>query len=186
MESISSTLPYHYCRVHGSLERKRFSWALEILREIIKVEPKLVLAACGFSRAEADAVLMQLPEELKENVILLPFVEEESMPALYRGAVVVLYPTLYEGFGLPVVEAIASGTPIVFSALGSLAEFQGPGAIVIEPYNRDAWVSAVVNVARAGSYRNDFGAEGRRWAQKFSWHESARKHFEIYSAVANF
>ena len=171
--------------VGGALERKRFRWALEVVREVRKKEPGVVLAACGFSKEEVDAATDSVPFELRNAVKILAFVSEEQMPALYCGASVVLYPTLYEGFGLPVIESLATGTPILFSALGSLEELQGPGAVVLPPFELQPWVDAVCRALGSEDSREMRQTDGRIWASGYSWAHSSKKHLDVYIAARN-
>ena len=84
-----------------------------------------------------------MPRHLQDKLILAPFVSEEDMPRLYMRAAAVLYPSLYEGFGMPVVEAQAVGTRVLFSDVGSLSELKGPGAVVLPVDDLQAWVRTI-------------------------------------------
>src|SRR6185503_1788720 len=83
-----------------------------------------------------------LPAHLRDLIVALEFVSETEMPSLYANAEAVLYPTLYEGFGFPALESQAAGVPVLMSALGSLTELTGPGAVVVPPHDLPAWVAA--------------------------------------------
>lgn len=109
------------------------------------------------------------------------------MPALYRRALAVLYPTLYEGFGFPALEAQAVGTPVLFSALGSLKELEGPLARVLPPDDLRAWVDTCKEILERPTPEQTAVDAARRWARQFSWSVSARRHVEIYreSAASN-
>lgn len=163
--------------VGGSLARKRFDWAVEVFARAR--DGRGLLLACGFSGKEREAAAARLPAALRGFVHFLPFVAESRMPALYRGARAVVYPTLYEGFGFPALEAQAVGTPVLLSPLGSLAELIGPLAVSLEPQDMDAWAAAL---RRAMAARPDAtaSAAGTNWARGFSWRENARRHFEVY------
>ena len=105
------------------------------------------------------------------------------MPQFYMRAAAVLYPSLYEGFGLPAVESQAVGTPVLFSDVGSLSELKGPGAHVLPVDDMRAWIetaSALVH-ARTGAYRPDEAA--RRWARQFSWEVYAQRTLAVYHAI---
>lgn len=165
----------------GSERRKRFFWALELLESL--AIPDLKLLACGFNAAERSAALEGLSSAVREAVTFLPFVNEDRMPGLYRNAVAVLYPTLYEGFGLPVIESLAVGTPILFSPMGSLSELQGPGAEVLPVDDRVAWTSAIKRLyGQRAAIKVPLEAS-RQWARGFSWQASAEAHAEVYRAV---
>jgi glycosyltransferase involved in cell wall biosynthesis len=121
---------------------------------------------------------------MREHVLFLPFVEEQDMPALYRGAVAVLYPTEYEGFGFPALEAQAVGTPVLFSPVGSLAELAGPGAELLPPFDLQAWTATVRRLLAGRSVSSVPNMQARAWARGFSWSECARRHLEVYEQAA--
>jgi alpha-1,3-rhamnosyl/mannosyltransferase len=111
---------------------------------------------------------------------VLPFISEESLPGLFRHAVATLYPTLYEGFGFPAVESQAVGTPVLFSRVGSLAELEGPGAIVLPEDDLSAWVQTCQRLLGHRRENPTPIEESRQWARRFSWDESARRHLDVY------
>lgn len=175
------TTPY-LLYIGGTLERKRLSWAVKVLAHLNV--PKLRLLACGFSEAEREQVRHGIESSLRDRVVFLPFVEENDMAQLYRQAVAVLYPTLYEGFGFPALEAQAVGTPVLFSALGSLSELAGPAAEILPPNDLSSWLQTCRRLlSQRGESRipND---TARQWAQQFSWEASAARHFELYQKIA--
>ena len=168
--------------IGGTLERKRFAWAERVFGAID--QPKLRLVACGFTAEEAAEARGRCTGPHRERIVFPSFVAEQEMPLLYRNAVAVIYPTLYEGFGLPALESQAVGTPVLFSALGSLAELKGPGAEILPPEDFDAWVQTIrrlLRVRMSVPVQND---AARNWARGFSWRESALKHVRLYRQAA--
>jgi len=167
----------------GPIERKRFTWARDTVAR--SGHPELKLVACGFATDARRTAEKELTGELRDKVVFAPFLSEPEVRGLVRGAVAVLYPTLYEGFGFPAVEAQAAGVPVIFSALGSLAELVGPLAFVVEPNDMAAWVHAVHKaLALKGAARAERAAEARLWAQGFSWQRSFERHLAVYRSVA--
>lgn len=166
--------------VGGSLARKRFGWAVDVFAKAR--ERRGLLLACGFSPAERSEALSRIPADLRGAIQFLPFIAEEQMPALYRGASAVIYPTLYEGFGFPALEAQAVGTPVLLSPLGSLAELLGPLAVPLDPNDQQQWVAALKS-AMASSPDLARREAGTAWARGFSWRENARRHLEVYAAT---
>jgi glycosyltransferase involved in cell wall biosynthesis len=165
----------------GSDPRKRLDWALEVWRAVAATGVSLVV--CGLEAALHDHVRRSIPPELSDRLILAPFVPESEMPQLYMRAAAVLYPSLYEGFGLPAVEAQAVGTPVFFSDVGSLSELKGPAAHVVPVDDMRGWVtavSAVVTARRDDPHPND---AARRWARQFSWDAYTQRTLAVYRAI---
>lgn len=166
----------------GPAPRKRFDWALQVLRQT--GDPQLQLVACGFAQASHLQVMQQVPADLAARVHLAPFLSNLELLALYRGADAVLYPTLYEGFGFPAIEAQAAGVPAIFSPVSSLAELVGPLAFTPAVHDLDAWVQAVFHARALGPGRAALAAQAQQWAQGFSWAQSCQRHLAVYEQAA--
>lgn len=167
----------------GPMKRKRFDWALQVLAA--QPDPSLKLVACGFGAAARDEAGKALPAALRGRVLFAPFLSDAELQALYAGATAVLYPTLYEGFGFPAIEAQAAGTPVIFSPLGSLAELVGPLTTLVPADDLAAWAAALHEAATLpAEARADKAARARSWAQGFRWSESFRRHLDVYRRVA--
>jgi glycosyltransferase involved in cell wall biosynthesis len=166
----------------GGDPRKRLEWALNVWRNVTPQNVSLLV--CGLETSSHDRVRQSVPPELRERLIIAPFVPEAAMPQLYMRAAAVLYPTLYEGFGLPAVEAQAVGTPVLFSDVGSLSELKGPAAHVLPVEDMGAWIamaSALVRERGDAPRPND---AARFWARQFSWDVYAQRTVAVYRAVA--
>ncbi len=168
----------------GPMKRKRFDWALQVLAA--QPDATLKLVACGFGAAARQEARAALPHELQGRVLFAEFLSDAELHALYAGAVAVLYPTLYEGFGFPAIEAQAAGTPVIFSPLGSLAELVGPLATLVPAEDLPAWAAALHEAATlSAEQRAAKAALAGVWAQGFRWAESWRRHLEVYRRVAS-
>jgi glycosyltransferase involved in cell wall biosynthesis len=121
--------------------------------------------------------------KLHKHVRFLGFVPDETLAALYRLAAVFVFPSLYEGFGLPPLEAMASGTPVVTSNVSSLPEVVGDAALLIDPYDAEAIAGGVRMVLSDPTLRDDLRARGQKRAREFSWERSVGRVREIYSEV---
>lgn len=170
--------PPYFLYMGGDIPRKRLDWATRVVESV--ADPEAVLVVCGVGRDAHERIRQGLSPALRPRVRFAPFVGEADMPRLYQNAVAVLYPTLYEGFGLPALEAQACGTPVLFSPLGSLAELQGPGAVVLPPEDLSAWVAACRTLLEAR--RNDPCPidQARAWAGQFSWDVCVSRTLEVY------
>jgi glycosyltransferase involved in cell wall biosynthesis len=168
--------------VGGSAEHKRFAWALSCFEGV--PDARLQLLVLGFTPDEAQVTRQRVPTALADRVHFLSFVPEGQMPQLYRHALVTLYPTRYEGFGFPAVESQAVGTPVMFSAVGSLAELVGPLATVMPLDDMQAWRAALCGLTDARCAPLSPSPSARAWAAGFSWTRSAQAHIAIYRAAA--
>lgn len=165
----------------GPQPRKRFTWALNLLGE--SGQSNLHLVAVGFGAGTADPKL--IPETLAGRVHIAPFVSESELVALYQGAQAAIYPTLYEGFGFPAVEAQAAGTPILFSPISSLEDLVGPMTWALPPHDQPRWQSALAEILSLSAHaRAEKAASARAWARQFSWRKSAEAHLSLYRCLA--
>jgi glycosyltransferase involved in cell wall biosynthesis len=108
----------------------------------------------------------------------------EDLPAIYNLGEFFVFPSLYEGFGLPVVEAMASGIPVITSSTSSLGEIAADAAETIDPTSTDAITGALVRLATDAERRRDLADRGRRRAQMFSWTQTAREMLTVYHRAA--
>jgi glycosyltransferase involved in cell wall biosynthesis len=120
-----------------------------------------------------------------DRVRILGFVDEADLPALYRNATLFTFPSLYEGFGLPVLEAMACGTPVVCSNVSSLPEVAGDAALLVDPRDTGSIAEAMARVLQDADLQRDMVARGRSQAARFTWKRSARQLLEALDGLAN-
>ena len=123
--------------------------------------------------------------QLHKYVRFLGYLPEETLAVMYRLAGVFVFPSLYEGFGLPPLEAMASGTPVVASNVSSLPEVVGDAALLVDPYDPVAIADGIYRALTDDELRRDLRSKGLRRAQHFSWEASARRVREIYGEVCD-
>jgi len=121
--------------------------------------------------------------KLHKHVRFFGFVPDKTLAVLYRLAGVFVFPSLYEGFGLPPLEAMASGTPVITSNVSSLPEVVGDAALLIDPYEPAAIAQAMARVLTEPSLREDLRRRGLLRVKEFSWDRSVRRVHEIYQEV---
>lgn len=130
--------------------------------------------------------LFQLVDELKlhEDVLFTGYVEDEDIPALYNAAKIFAFPSLYEGFGLPPLEAMASGTPVISSNTSSMPEVIGDAGILLPPENEVTWAAALVDLLTDEKKWQTCREKGLVQAKKFSWERCAQETIAVYEKVA--
>lgn len=120
---------------------------------------------------------------LESSVKLCGCVTNEELLLLYSGADLFVYPSLYEGFGLPVIEAMACGTPVITSNVSSLPEVAGDAAILVDPYNVGEIADAIYRVIADKEMRKDLIARGLKRAAEFSWEKAAWETMKVFEEV---
>jgi glycosyltransferase involved in cell wall biosynthesis len=140
---------------------------------------------CVGSREGSEFKIRQRAEYLGigDKVRLLGHVAPEALPAIYQGATLFLYPTLYEGFGLPVIEAMASGVAVITSNTSALKEIAEGYALLVDPLDLDGMAKAIAHLMGSPERRNAFAERGQRRAEDFRWDQTARKTLDIYLSV---
>jgi alpha-1,3-rhamnosyl/mannosyltransferase len=113
----------------------------------------------------------------------LGYVREQHLPALTAGASLFLFPSLYEGFGLPLAQAMAAGVPSITSNVSSMPEVGGDAAVLIDPHSQAELTGAMLRLLQSPSARLDLGARARTRARQFSWDGAARKTWAYFERV---
>ena len=120
----------------------------------------------------------------KNDIVFLDFVTEDDLVCLYNYAKVFLYPSLYEGFGLPPLEAMSCGVPVITSNTTSIPEIVGDAAILINPLNNEELKNALLLMLHDEKVRSDYIERGFNQVKKFSWRRMAAETLEIYKSLA--
>lgn len=174
----------------GTLQpRKNYPALIEAWARLREVDPALasvglvIAGGRGWLYDEIDATIERL--EVATRVRLLGFVPEEDLPALYNAAAAVAMPSLYEGFGIPVIEALACGTPVVASNVSSLPEASGDAALLVPPDDVDALAKALRRLLTDDELRATLRQRGFAHAQHFTWEAAARTVLNVYSELAD-
>lgn len=118
-----------------------------------------------------------------DKVRLLGHVAQEALPAIYQGATLFLYPTLYEGFGLPIIEAMASGVAVITSNTSALKEIGEGYALLVDPLDLDGIAKAIASLMSSPERRAAFAERGVRRAEDFRWDKAARQTLDVYTSV---
>jgi glycosyltransferase involved in cell wall biosynthesis len=164
----------------GMIEpRKNINLIIEALGKITDKSVKLVIV--GKKGWMVDDLFEEIKvKKLENRVIFTGFVPDEELELFYKNAKVFLYPSLYEGFGIPVLEAMKAGCPVITSNISSLPEVAGDAAIQIKPQNSEELVNAIDSITKDKNMRNELIEKGLENAEKFSWGTTAKQTLEIF------
>ena len=192
LEEVTSVLTKYYLSFQGyslyvgTIEpRKNLDVLLDAYKKLplaVRIQWPLVLI--GYQGWCSDKLHARIKVAMTEGwVRYLGFVEAEELPLIYAGARVFLFPSLYEGFGLPVLEAMASGVPVVCSNASTLPEVTGEAAAMCNPQDVDALAELINMALQDESWRNQSIIKGLQQAEKFSWQRCAKETFAVYKEV---
>ncbi len=162
-----------------NLERLLHAFAL--LRPQVECCPLVIAGKLGWNAER----LMRLVGELKLSgcVKFIGYVPDEDLPAIYQGALVFVYPALWEGFGLPVLEAMASGVPVLTSATSSLGEIAENAAVLVDPLSVKSIFEGLRQLLTDESLRANLSQIGLMRARQFSWRKTAEETLRVYESV---
>jgi glycosyltransferase involved in cell wall biosynthesis len=183
--AVTTPFLLHVGDIH---ERRNLSVAVTAVlegRRRFGLLPALSLVLAGTDRGAGDALCALAAEAgAPDAVVLLGRVEEPALHALYRCATALMYPSRYEGFGFPVLEAMASGTPVIASRAASIPELTGDAAVLLDPDDERGWTEAVIRIATDDDMRRDLATRGVARARLFTWGRTARATMDVYLKVA--
>jgi glycosyltransferase involved in cell wall biosynthesis len=172
----------------GSLEpRKNYPHLVGAFGELAAThdDVRLVIAGVdGPSRPAVDDAIARLPAALQSRVLLTGGVSDAARRGLLERATVLAYPSIYEGFGFPVLEAMSAGVPVVAARAGSIPEVAGDAALLVEPTDEHALATELDRVLRDGAVRAELVARGKDRLRAFSWDETARALVSTYRRLA--
>ncbi len=178
-------LPERYLLSVCTLEpRKNLVTLLDAYAALRARHPGVGLVLAGGKGWLYESVFDRLRALGLENQVVLPgFVPDEDLPALIRGAAAFAYPSVFEGFGLPPLEAMACGTPVVVSDASSLPEVVGAAGVLLPPHDPAAWAQALERVLSDADWRADLSARGLARARQFTWEAAARRTLALYTEL---
>jgi glycosyltransferase involved in cell wall biosynthesis len=178
--------PYvlHVGKLQARKNIVRLLHAFHQFRHAIQSDVKLVLAGRG-TWTSPDIVDTMARLHLRDYVIELGHVDADDLPALYSGARMLAFPSLLEGFGLPVIEAMACGTPVLTSNVSCLPEIAGNAALLVNPYSVSDLADGMYRIFTDMPLRETLLARGLERAQAFSWRQTARQTLAVYQQAAD-
>jgi glycosyltransferase involved in cell wall biosynthesis len=151
-------------------------------RELPHDEKLVIVGLRDWRSSAAYHLVCQLG--LNKRVLFAGYVPEELLAWLYTSARCFLYPTLYEGFGFPVLEAMACGAPVIASGCTSVSEIAGDAAILVDPASEESIGNALVRLLRDEPLRRQFIQRGRARVQKFDWQDTVEKTLGVYAELS--
>ena len=152
---------------------------LRLIEAFNQLDPKLKLVIVGVSGWDNKAVY----KTKNPNIIFTGYVPEKDLPIFYGNARLLVYPSLYEGFGIPILEAMHCGCPVITSNISSMPEVAGDAALLVDPYSVEEIKRAVQRLLGDVKLRKKLIDNGYRQASRFSWEKTANETIKVYEKV---
>jgi glycosyltransferase involved in cell wall biosynthesis len=147
--------------------------------------PLVVVGVRGWKSAGIFHALEDLKLEVGRDVVFTDYVPHKHMPLIFAAARLFVFPTLHEGFGLPLLEAMASGAPAVASSVDALREIGGDAALFVDPNDPEGMARAIKSLLVSGERRREMRQRGLETAKRFTWKLAARKTLRVYEEVTS-
>jgi glycosyltransferase involved in cell wall biosynthesis len=180
--------PVPYLLSVGTLEpRKNIKQLLISFQQIIAQEKtrdlNLVLVGAGSNFYYQLLERFNFSHDLKKRIIITGYIPDQDLAPLYSGALAFVYLSLYEGFGLPPLEAMQCGVPVITSNVSSLPEVVGDAGIMVSPHDTDAICHNILKIHDSSSFRQHLTEKSLKQAQKFSWKKHFKQTMNAYESV---
>ena len=170
----------------GTELRKNIAGLIEAFGRAPRLREKLNLVVVGGMDRGADAIWEAVRRARLEEAVIFPgHVPLEDLRVLYSSCALFAFPSLYEGFGMPVLEAMACGAPVVCSNASSLPEVAGDAALFVDLRDAEAWAQAMTRVFEDANLREDLRRRGAHRVKAFSWEQSARNLLRVYQELGS-
>lgn len=157
-----------------------------LINSFLKITPNLnqdYNLVIGGAKKDLGEYLSNSYSHLASKIIFPDFIPGDELPIFYNASDVFVYPSLYEGFGLPPLEAMSCGTPVITTNITSIPEVVENGGMLIDPYNEDELANTLEDLLNDESLRKNLSEKGLKQASKFSWENTAKKTYEFYEKI---
>lgn len=179
-------LPDHYFFFLGNTDpKKNTKGTLKAFSDYLKAtDSDIKLVMLDYDRDELEKLLIEINDRsLINNILLTGYVTNTDLPAIYSLCEVFLYPSLRESFGIPMLEAMACGVPVITSNTSSMPEIAGDAAMIIDPFKPEQITDALMQITTNKSLKNKLIEKGLQQSAKFSWNAMAKDVLEIYNQI---
>lgn len=183
---LGVTRPY-FLYVGALHPRKNLPRVLESFARVRQVHPRVNLAIVGPPSWGGHHVLREVlrSADADQGVVFTGFLSDEDLQALYQGAHALVFASLYEGFGLPALEAMSHGTPVITSNVSALPEVVGDAAILVDPTSVESISRAMVQLLEDDALRQELGRRGKIRSRLFTWEATAAETLRVYRSLVS-
>ncbi|MFC1781419.1 glycosyltransferase family 4 protein [Planctomycetota bacterium] len=175
----------YYISVATIEPRKNIRFLIETFCSLLsnpcmKNKKLLLVGSIGWGNVGMDKLCENISDKQKQSIIFTGFIPDEHIVHLYNGALGSIYISLYEGFGLPILEAMQCGIPVITSNLSSMPEVAGEAGIYVDPQDSDSVGAAIIKLAEDNNFRKSMRQKAKNRASVFSWQRTAKETIAVY------
>lgn len=168
---------------HPGKNHVRLIEAFQYLKQVKKIPHQLVFAGSDWLGAE-EVHRAADKSGCASDIIFTGFFPASDLPHLYSGCDLFVFPSLYEGFGLPILEAMSCGSPVICSNLSSMPEVAGPDALLFDPYSAESISDSILRLLEDDAFRKQYAERNYLRSQSYSWEKTARQTLDVLLQVA--
>lgn len=181
----AKSLPEKYILAVGTLEpRKNFVTLIKAFAEVVKHHPEYLLLIVGGKGWYFEKIFETVKEcELEDSVKFMGYVEDRDLPGYYNAATCLVFPSLYEGFGIPLLEAMKSGCPVITGSISSMPEVVEDAALLVSPSSVPELAKAITHVMTSPELATELSQKGLAQSKKFSWKRSAQELHGLFESL---
>ncbi|MHA1665057.1 MAG: glycosyltransferase family 4 protein [Candidatus Njordarchaeales archaeon] len=173
---IDSPFVFHLCAYQPKKNVERIIVAFAIAKKKYKIKEKLVIG--GKQPDHLKRLVKSLG--IGDDVVFVGFIPEEELPIFYSTAKAFIFPSLHESFGMPILEAMVCGCPVITSNVFSMPEVAGDTAILVNPYNTEEIAEAIYEIVTNSKLRKELAKRGLERTRKFTWERCVKEHLNVY------
>lgn len=172
------------CTVEPKKNHIRLVNTFAKIKEKIPDYQLVICGKLGWKKKEFLKKLNELPVRVRKDIVLTNYVPYQDLPLLYSGSDIFIYPSLYEGFGLPILEAMRCGVPVITSNVSSMPEVAGDAALLVNPRDEEEIGWAILKLIEDNELRKKLIEKGLKRSEMFTWENTAKRTLEIYKELS--
>lgn len=182
---VKYRLPQKFFLFVGNIEqRKNIRGMINVFEKVNLIYPDIGLVLIGQNGYQGERIRNEIEQsKIKGKIIMIPYLLNDELPAFYQNAFALLFPSFYEGFGLPVLEAMACDCPVITSNAASMPEVGGEAVLYGDPFNIDSIIKQILLLIQNPSLRKEVIQKGREQVKKFTWEKAAQETLRVYEKI---
>ncbi len=182
---VKYKLPEKFLLFVGNIEkRKNLQGIIDAFEKWSMAQPDMGLVLIGQNGYQGETIKNYIfQSKVKEKIRAIQYILNDELPVFYQNALALLFPSFYEGFGLPILEAMACDCPVITSNTTSMPEVGGDAVLYVDPFSKESILKQILLLIQDPSLRNELIQKGREQVKKFTWEKTAQETIGVYEKI---